>query len=101
MRYLKIRQRTVLNINESVEGETIEEKMERIIVNKEPIEDSAPIIWQERKEGVKPEYDIRTDRFDIALDATEIATKSKLAKRQARQEEKEKSEGSESTQATE
>ena len=34
-----------------VEGETIEQKMERILSNKEPIEDGAPEIYTERKDG--------------------------------------------------
>ena len=36
---------------------------------KEPITDGAPIIFTEKKDGVRPEYNIRTDRWDIALDA--------------------------------
>ena len=51
------------------EGETIEEKVRRIVNNNEPITDGAPIIFTEKKDGVLPEYNIRTDRWDIALDA--------------------------------
>lgn len=28
-----------------------------------------PIIYTEKKDGVLPEYDIRTDRFEVAIDA--------------------------------
>ena len=38
------------------EGETIENKIERILNNKEPITDGAPLIYMERKDGIKPEY---------------------------------------------
>ena len=51
------------------EGETIETKVNRIVNNGEPITDGAPIIYTERKDGVLPEYDIRTDRWDITIDA--------------------------------
>lgn len=76
-----IKQRTKLSVNESTEGETIEMKMERVVSNNEPIDDSAPIIYQERKEGVHPAYNPRTDRFDLAIDATDAISKSAIAKR--------------------
>lgn len=66
------------------EGETIEQKMRRAMDNKEPIKDGAPLIYTERKEGVRPEFNPRTDRFEIAVDAMDKVTKSKLAKRSAK-----------------
>lgn len=71
------------------EGEYIEKKVQRIVESGEPIEDSAPIIYTERKDGVLPAYDIRTDRFAIAQDAMEQVNNSrskivemKIAKRE-------------------
>lgn len=64
------------------EGETIETKINRIVYNKEPIEDGAPIIYMDRKDGILPQYDIRTDRWELAIDAMETSTKSILAKRE-------------------
>lgn len=75
-----------MNTNTSYQGETIEQKMNRVVNNKEPIKDGAPIIYTERKEGVNPAYDIRTDRFELAIDATTHITKTKLAERLSRQE---------------
>lgn len=69
-----------LTVNESYVGETIEQKVERITTNKEPIEDTAPTIYTERKEGVLPQYNPRTDRFDVALDAMDKVHKSNQAK---------------------
>lgn len=66
---------------EVFEGETIEQKCARITENKEPITDGAPIIYTLRQEGVRPEYNIRTDRFDIALEAMDAVNKVKQAKR--------------------
>ena len=64
----------------TIEGESIETKVERITVNKEPIKDGAPIIFTERKDGIIPAYNIRTDRWDIAMQAMDKVNKSKLAK---------------------
>lgn len=73
---------TSIRINNSVEGETIETKIMRITQNREPIKDGAPIIFQERKEGVNPAYDIRTDRFEVAIDAMDKVAKAYAAKRE-------------------
>lgn len=64
------------------EGETIEAKVNRIVNNGEPITDGAPIIYTERKEGVLPEYDIRTDRWDIAIEAMDKVNMDRFAKRE-------------------
>lgn len=63
-------------------GETIEQKVKRLIQNKEPIKDGAPPIFTERSKGVNPAYNIRTDRFEIAVDAMTRLLKSKEAKRE-------------------
>lgn len=75
---------TSININASYEGETIEQKMERIVNNQEPITDGAPLIYTERMQGVMAGYDPRTDRFDIAIDAMDAVSKSRVAKRDAK-----------------
>lgn len=64
------------------EGELIEEKVARLTQEKSPINDGAPIIYTERKDGVLPAYDIRTDRWEIAQAAMEINQKAISAKRQ-------------------
>ena len=76
-----IRNTTSININNSVEGETLETKCRRIVDNKEPIKDSAPIIYTERKDGVMAGYDVRTDRFDVAIEAMNALSKANTAKR--------------------
>lgn len=68
----------------SYEGETIEDKINRIVNNKEPIKDGAPLIYSERKDGVRPEYNIRTDRFEIAIDAMDAVSATHKAKREQR-----------------
>ena len=81
MKKLVIMNRTSIVKNDSLKGETIEMKIERIVENKEPITDGAPIIYTERKQGVLPEYDIRTDRFDLAIGAMDYVSRSQIAKR--------------------
>ena len=71
----------MIELNDSIEGETIEQKVMRITENNEPIEDGAPIIFTARKDGVLPAYDVRTDRFEIAIDAMNYVAKSNLARR--------------------
>ena len=73
---------TSIKANLSKEGETIESKVRRILTNKEPIKDGAPIIYTDRKDGVLPQYDIRTDRFDIAVDTMDKGSKAKIARRE-------------------
>ena len=59
--------KTTLKVNQAYEGERIEQKIQRIVNNKEPITDGAPLIYTERKDGVQGDYDIRTDKWDCAL----------------------------------
>ena len=67
---------------ECFEGETIEEKVNRIVNNNEPITDGAPIIFTEKKDGVLPEYNPRTDRWDVALTAMEKMEMARKAKKE-------------------
>lgn len=76
-------------VNSSYLGETLEQKVRRITVNREPITDAAPQIYTDRKDGVIPDYDIRTDRFDVAVEAMDKVSKSHLARRQERHKPKE------------
>lgn len=81
-----------LDVNQSVEGERIETKIERIVNNNEPIKDGAPLIYVDRREGVKPSHDIRTDRWEIAVEATDKVAKSYKARREERAKTAEKGE---------
>lgn len=77
-------------VNASKEGETIEMKIERIVNNKEPIKDGAPILYTPRKEGVLASTNIRTDRFEIAAEAMGKTAKGYAARREERGKPKEK-----------
>lgn len=61
-------------------GQSIEEMIRQSIETKAPIEATAPMIYTEKAKGVQPEHDIRTDRQELALDATDKFSKSMRAK---------------------
>lgn len=65
---------------EIYEGESIETKCARILQDKEPITDTAPIIYTAKEDGVLPAYNIRTDRFDVAIDAYDKITRTAAKK---------------------
>jgi len=50
-------------------GESIEEKVRKVTADNTTIEAISPMIYTERKDGVLPEYNIRTDKWDIAQQA--------------------------------
>lgn len=66
--------------SKGTEGETIETKVARIVQNKEPITDGAPMIYTEKEQGVLPEYDIRTDKWEIAQNAMDVVHATNIAK---------------------
>lgn len=76
------------------EGESIEREVERLTTEKTPIESVSPQIFTEAKDGVLPEYDIRTDRWDIAMEAMDAVAASYRAKRENYQKQKENDSGS-------
>lgn len=77
-----VKSKSQLKSVEVYEGETIETKVSRIINEKAPIEDGAPIIFTDRAANVMPAYNIRTDRWDIAVDAMDKVNRAKIAKRE-------------------
>ena len=78
----KIKNSTNVQRNISTIGERLETKLDRIVNNKEPIKDGAPLIYTERKEGVRASTNIKTDRWEVAVDATDKIAKSYAARRE-------------------
>lgn len=72
--------KSTLTSIDKVEGETLETKISRLVTNKEPIKDGAPLIYTEKKDGVLAGYNIRTDRWEIATDAMDLIHKNEIAK---------------------
>lgn len=74
--------KTSIRINQSYEGVPIERKLERMMNNNEPMTEGAQIMYTERKNGVEPAMDIRTDRWEHAVEARDKTAKSKIATRE-------------------
>lgn len=71
---------TQLRKTPTEKGESIEEMLRRMTTNKEPIPENVPPIYTPEKEGILPEYDIRADRFDVAMQAGDKFAASEAAK---------------------
>lgn len=71
MKTAKSRKGCIDNPNLTYQAEPREVKLRKIISGESnDMEDGVfPTIYTEKKEGVKPEFDIRTDRFEVAIDA--------------------------------
>lgn len=66
---------------EIYEGQSVERYIEQAETSKQPIEGGAPIIFTPRKDGVKAEYNIRTDRWELAQKAMNKVAGTYQAKR--------------------
>lgn len=72
--------------NVTYEGESIERQIERIVTQNEPIDETAPLMYTDKTEHVLPQYDIRTDRWEIAQEAQDKVNKSLAASREEKPE---------------
>ena len=89
MYQINVAKKTTINTNgngTTAIGTSIEDKVRRIIENKEPIEQTMPIIYTPSNAGVEPAYNIRTDKWDIAIDAMSTIYKDKKQKYEKQQE---------------
>ena len=59
-----------------LDGQTIETQIARAMSVNEPIDNSSPMQFTKRADGVLPDFDIRTDKWQIAQNAmTAVADK--------------------------
>ena len=65
---------------DAYKGEIIEDKVKRLTENKEPIKDAAPLVYTKKVDGVLPQYNIRTDKWDLVQGKMEAANKQKILK---------------------
>ena len=85
MKTAKNRKGCIEDPNFTYLAEPREVKLRKIISGESSNMDDGvfPTIYTEKKDGVLPEYDIRTDRFEVALDAMDKinqSTASQIAK---------------------
>lgn len=71
---------TKIDLNQSYEAETMIKKLQKAMDSKTPLDEAAPIVYTNKKDGVMPAYDIRTDRFEVARMATEKMAAYEAAK---------------------
>lgn len=76
-------EKSTIRMNKSNAGLPIERHIEQVMNNGEPIPEEVDLIYTEKNLGVLPEYNIRTDRFDLALDALNVMDKSMEAQRRS------------------
>lgn len=78
MKTAKSRKGCINNPNLTYQAEPREVKLRKIINGESSdMEDGVfPIIYTEKKDGVMPEHDIRTDRFEVAIDAIDKINQS-------------------------
>ena len=77
----KVANKTSIRRNKSYVGERIEDRVKRLVYSGEALGDGAPLIYTDRRRGVQPEYNIRTDKWDLALDTLDKTNKNELVKR--------------------
>lgn len=101
MRTVIMKGKGKLNVNDTYEGESIETLVAKRMEGGEIELGGKALLYTERKDGVLPETNIRTDKFDLALMAQDAIAKSARARQNA-PDKGAKAEGSqsESTQAT-
>lgn len=78
MKTAKNRKGCIDNPDLTYEAEPREVKLRKIISGEASnMEDGVfPTIYTEKRDGVRPEYDIRTDRFEVAIDAIDKINQS-------------------------
>lgn len=78
MKTAKSRKGCINNPNLTYQAEPREVKLRKIISGESnDMEDGVfPTIYTEKKDGVQPEFDIRTDRFEVAIDAIDKINQS-------------------------
>lgn len=74
---------TSIRTNECFTGEPLFQQLRRATKTKNPIKMDAPIIYTDRKDGVKAQYDIRSDKWEIAQNAMNYVNATEIAKGQA------------------
>lgn len=78
MKTVRNRRGCIDNPNLTYQAEPREVKLRKIINGEaNNMEDGVfPTIYTEKKDGVRPEFDIRTDRFEVAIDAIDKINQS-------------------------
>ena len=74
----------MIKMNDS--GETLIKMCQRILDEGEPLIDGAPMIYTPKQAGVKPECNVRTDKWDIAMKAMDQLNYGKWKEKKQQQQ---------------
>ena len=69
-------------VMEAYEGKTIEQRCREMVETGEPIKDTSPLIYTPKEKGVRPEYNVRADKWDIAQSAMDAVNRGRIARGQ-------------------
>lgn len=62
-------------------GIRLEDEVVRMTRDKEPIGEGVELKYTERSEGILPEYDIRTNSIELAMEALDLDARNYIAKK--------------------
>lgn len=68
------------------QARSLEKEMEEIITQKKPIENAAPLMYTDKKDGVIEDCDIRTDKWEAMQRAATYVNEQKREYRRAESE---------------
>lgn len=94
MKRIKIKKTRLLKRNTSYEGISVEQMLRNLMKGEKVDTTGSDLNYTDKKDGVRPEFNIRTDRFEIAQESMETATKAyittrdNLPKKEKREQEK-------------
>lgn len=70
-----------IKCNNAIDGRTIESQIAEITQNKGEVPVETELIYTPKEDGVLPGYNIRTDRFEVAVEAVDKIEASRQARR--------------------
>lgn len=79
------------NDNNCEIGQTIENEIAAALKANQPIDSSKQLIYTEKKEGVIPAFDHRTDRFAAAMESVDNFWRNRKQKNKEKQEKEDSS----------
>lgn len=86
--------------DEDIVGEELITKIRRILDENEPLTDGAPLIYTPKEKGVIPEYNIRTDKWQLAMGAMDKVSEYKVSEYMKKSELKTEEENNKSSSLT-
>lgn len=85
MRKVSTKIKGIIRKNDTYEGECIEQMLQKRMAGEEiEIGTGKELVYTERKDGVLPITNIRTDRFDVAQSAMDLRERNRMTRRDAK-----------------